>query len=69
MFIIIILSYGIISFLDLKATYHSKDKKKLIIYFMLMAMSCGIGIASRYMKNMPSPAEPIQYIVFTLLGK
>jgi hypothetical protein len=69
MFIVMILSYAVISLLDLKVTYNKQDKKKLIIYFVLMTISCGIGIANGYVKNMPSPSGPIKYIVLTLLGK
>jgi hypothetical protein len=64
-----ILSYAITSFLDLKATYHNHDKVKLIVYFALMTISCAIGIASGYVENMPSPADPIKHFVFALMGK
>jgi hypothetical protein len=64
-----ILSYAMISFVDLKASFRNQDKAKLIVYFMLMSISCAIGIASRYVKNMPSPAEPIKDIVFSIMGK
>jgi hypothetical protein len=69
MFIMMILSYTITSFIDLKATYHNQDKVKLIVYFTLMIISCAIGIASGYVDNMPSPAIPIKHIVFRILGK
>jgi hypothetical protein len=69
MVVMMILSYVITSFLDLKATYHNQDKAKLIVYFILMTASCAIGIASGYVKDMPSPAVPIKNIVFTLMGK
>lgn len=68
-FVMMILSYTIFSFIDLKATYHNQDKAKRIVYFTLMTLSCAIGIASGYVKSMPSPAEPIKNIVFTLMGK
>lgn len=69
MFVMIILFYTVVSFIDLKATYHKQDKAKLITYFSLMTISCAIGIASGYLKNMPSPGETIKHIVFTLIGK
>ncbi|OGO77756.1 MAG: hypothetical protein A2Y23_03930 [Clostridiales bacterium GWB2_37_7] len=69
MFVIIIISYAIISFVDLKATYHNQDKAKLLVYFTLMTISCAISIASGFVKNMPSPANPIKNIIFALLGK
>ena len=69
MFIMIILSYTIISFIDLKATYHKQDKAKLITYFSLMTLSCAIGIASGYLANITSPGEIMKQIVFTLMSK
>jgi hypothetical protein len=69
MFVMMILSYAITSFLDLKATYHNQDKVKLMVYFTIMTVSCAIGIASGYVETMPSPSEPIKHIVFRLMGK
>lgn len=69
MFIMMILSYAIFGFIDLKASYHNQDKAKLRVYFVLMTISFAIGTASGYVKNMPSPADPIKYIVLTLMGK
>jgi archaellin len=69
MFIMMILSYAITSYIDLSVTYHNQDRAKLIVYFMLMTVSCAIGIASAYVENMPSPADPIKYVVFTIIGR
>jgi archaellin len=69
MFIMIILSYAIISFVDLKATCYKQDKAKIIVYLTLITISCVIWIASVTVKNMPSPAGPIKQIVFAIMGK
>jgi hypothetical protein len=69
MFIIIILSYAIISFIDLKTTCYKLDKARIIVYLTLITISCVIGIASGFVKNMPSPAGPIKQIVFAIVGK
>lgn len=69
MFAIMILSYAIIAFVDIKVTYHKQDKSKIIVYFTLMSMACVISIASQYMGNVPSIAEGIKSIVFKLIGK
>jgi len=69
MFVMMILSYAITAFVDLKVTYHNQDKAKLMVYFALMTISCAIGIAGGYINDMPSPAEPIKHFVFTLMGK
>lgn len=67
--VMMLLSYAVIAILDLRATYHNQDKVKLYVYFMLMTISCAIGIAIGYMENIPSPAEPIKRIVFMVIGK
>ncbi|HYE09834.1 MAG TPA: hypothetical protein VEF53_06610 [Patescibacteria group bacterium] len=69
MFFMMILSYAVTSYLDLRATYHNQDKAKLIVYFTLMTISCAIGITSGYAREMPSPAGPIKQFIFTLIGK
>jgi len=69
MLIMMIISYTITAFVDLKTTYHNQDKAKLIVYFVLMTTSCAIGIATVYVDNLPSPADPIKHIVFTIMGK
>ncbi|MDF2890671.1 MAG: hypothetical protein K0R80_1038 [Clostridia bacterium] len=69
MFFMMILSYAITSIIDLKATYHKQDKVKLIVYFTLMTLSCAIGIASGYVKEMPSPAVPIKQFILAIIGE
>ncbi|MDF2593288.1 MAG: hypothetical protein K0S75_2754 [Clostridia bacterium] len=69
MFMMMILSYAIASYLDLKTTYHKQDKAKLIVYFILMTISYAIGTASGYVREMPSPAEPIKQLIFAIMGK
>lgn len=69
MIFMMLISYVTTAFLDLKATYQKTDKVGLAIYFILMAVSCTIGISSGYVQNMPSPAEPIKQFIFFLLGK
>lgn len=67
MFVIMILSYAAFAFFDLRVSFHNQDKKKLIVYFTLMAVSCAIGIASGYVRVMPSPARPLKDIVFAIM--
>lgn len=69
MFLIIIMAYIVIGYGDLKATYHNQDKAKLTIYFIMMFLSCAYGIASVYMKKMPTPADPIKEAVLWVIGK
>lgn len=69
MAVMMILSYAITSFIDIKSDYKDHGKAELVVYFTLMTISCVIGTASGYVENMPSPAEPIKHIVFTLMGK
>lgn len=67
MFMMMILSYAIFAFLDLRMSFHNQDKKKLAVYFTLMAISCAIGIASGYVHTMPSPARPLKDLVFSIM--
>lgn len=69
MWIMMILSYTTVSFLDLKLTRGEKSKGQIFLYICLMAISCIIGTANGYVLNMPSPAEPLRRIVFSILGK
>lgn len=64
-----IISYIVTAYLDLKATFHKQGKAKLTVYFVLMAISCTIGIANGYVMDMPSPAEPIKKLVFAIMGR
>lgn len=66
MFIMMIFSYAIFAFFDLKSTFHNQDKKKLFVYFTLMAISCAIGITSEYVQIMPSPARPLKEFIFSI---
>lgn len=69
MVVMMIFSYAITAFFDLKATFYKEGKYKLAVYFILMAISCTIGIMSAYVEDMPSPADPIKQIVFAVMGK
>ena len=69
MFIMMLLSYAITALIDLRTTYYKEGKARLAIYFILMMISCAIGIASGYVREMPSPAESIKQLVFFMFGK
>lgn len=60
------LSYSAFAFFDLKSSFHNQDRKKLFIYFALMAISCAIGIASGYVEIMPSPARPLKELIYSI---
>jgi uncharacterized membrane protein len=65
--IMMILSYAVFAFFDLRMSVHNQDKKKLIAYFTLMTISCAIGIASGYVRVMPSPARPLKDLIFSIV--
>lgn len=69
MFIMMIISYSILAYGDLKATFHKQSKSALVIYFTMMVISCAYGIASGYLSHMPTPADPIKKAVLWVLGK
>jgi uncharacterized membrane protein YesL len=69
MLIMMIISYMMITYVDLKATVHKHSKPALVIYFTMMVISCAYGIASVYISNMPTIADPIKKAVLWVLGK
>jgi hypothetical protein len=68
MWAIMILSYSIVSIIDMNSFVKSDEKGRKLLYIILMAMSCIIGIANGYATDMPSPADTIKDIVKALIG-
>lgn len=69
MWAMMLISYFVVSYIDTKAFTRLNEKGMLPFYIILMAASCIIGTAFRYVKYMPSPADPIKDIVLFLIGK
>lgn len=69
MWIMMILSYTVVAFIDTKGFKRTDSKGILALYIFLMVISCAIGIANGYIPDMPSPAEPIREIVLSIIGR
>jgi uncharacterized membrane protein SirB2 len=68
MWIMMILSYIAVAFIDTKGFSNTNDKRIIALYVALMALSCAIGIANGYVPDMPSPAEPIRKAIESIIG-
>lgn len=66
MWFMMILSYVIVTYMDTRGFKRINEKGLLPFYLALMALSCAIGTASRYVANMPSPIEPIKKLVMSV---
>ncbi len=68
MWIMMVLSYTIVSIIDTGKFTKQESRGQLMFYIVLMIVSCAIGIANGYVDNMPSPADPIKNIVDAVIG-
>ncbi|HYE83935.1 MAG TPA: hypothetical protein VEG39_17440 [Clostridia bacterium] len=63
-----IFSYTLVSIIDIRSFTKPGNKSPLVLYIILMVISCAIGIANGYIEDMPSPAIPIKAIVEAIKG-
>lgn len=63
-----VLSYTIASIIDTGKFTKQESRGQLLLYLVLMIVSCAIGIANGYVDNMPSPADFIKNTVETVIG-
>ena len=68
MWIMMLLSYAIVSLIDTKGFTNAGSKGILTLYIVLMTISCAIGIANGYVPHMPSPADPIRKVILLIIG-
>lgn len=68
MWMMMILSYIVVAFIDTKGFKNTDSKGILALYILLMMISCALGIANGYVLDMPSPAEPIRKIISAIIG-
>ncbi|KUO75314.1 MAG: hypothetical protein APF77_13005 [Clostridia bacterium BRH_c25] len=68
MWVMMIILYIIVSYIDTKAFTRLKEKSVLPLYIILMVISCTIGIANAYISNLPSPAGPIRNFILSIIG-
>lgn len=68
MWIMMVLSYTIVSIIDTGKFTKQESRGQLFLYIVLMIVSCAIGIENGYADNMPSPAYFIKNIVEAVIG-
>lgn len=68
MWVMMIISYFVISYIDTKAFTKLKEKGMLPLYIILMMISCAIGILSSYDNISLSPAGPIKDFIMSIIG-
>jgi len=68
MWLIMIILYFFVSYIDTKSFTRLKEKGILPLYIILMVISCAIGTASAYVNNLPSPADPIKNFILSIIG-
>jgi hypothetical protein len=68
MWVMMIISYIVVSFIDTKSFTALKEKGILPLYIILMVISCAIGTSSAYVTNLPSPAVPIKDFIISIFG-
>ena len=69
MWVMMLISYLTVSYIDTRGYSRIKEKKTMVFYFTLMAVSYLIGTASGYVGYMPSPADFIKNLVLSFVGK
>ena len=68
MWVMMIILYFVVSYIDTKAFSRLKEKGMLPLYITLMMISCAIGISTAYVDNLPSPADPIKNFIISIIG-
>lgn len=68
MWVIMIISYIVVSYIDTKSFARLKEKGILPLYIILMVISWAIGISNAYINDFPSPAVPIRDLILSIIG-
>lgn len=68
MWVMMIISYFVISYIDTKSFTKLKEKGIMPFYIILMLISCVIGTSSAYINKLPSPADPIKNFIMSIIG-
>ena len=68
MWLVMIISYFIVAYIDTKAFTRLKEKGVLPLYIILMVISCAIGSLNAYVSDLPSPAGPIKDFIKSIIG-
>lgn len=68
MFLLIIIFYAILSFLESILLFKERNKNKLIFYFILILSSMMVNIFLYLGVHLPSPSTLIKNIVVSMFG-
>jgi hypothetical protein len=68
MWVVMIISYFVVSYIDTKAFTRLKEKGILPLYIIMMVISCAIGSSSAYVNKFPSPAGPIKDFIKSIIS-
>lgn len=69
MFVLVILIYLLIAYIELTPLYRNKKVKELILSSILITSAFVISLLLSLGVKVPSPAKPIEKIVLFVLGK
>lgn len=67
--VLILMLYGGIALIEIPPLRKQKDKRKLILYTVLLAFSASISVLIGIGIELPSPSDPIKHIVTSIFGK
>lgn len=69
MFLLVIISYIIVMFIETKVLFKEKNRAELIFYFSLTIFSMIISVLLTLGVHLPSPSNAIKNIVISIFGE
>ncbi|MCG8500524.1 MAG: hypothetical protein MJB12_08985 [Firmicutes bacterium] len=69
MFVLVILAYALIGFIEIVPLVQKKQRKELVLYSVTFGLAFIISLLLSLGVKIPSPARPIERLVLFILGK
>ena len=69
MFVLVILAYALIGFIEIVPLVQKKQHKELVLYSVTFGLAFIISLLLSLGVKIPSPARPIERLVLFILGK
>ena len=69
MFVLVILVYALIGFIEIVPLVKKKQRKELVLYSVTFGLAFIISLLLSLGVKIPSPAKPIERLVLFILGK
>ena len=66
--VLVIIVYVIIGYIEIAHLYNKKQKKELVLYSITLIFAFTLSVLLCLGVKIPSPANPIEKIVMTILG-